>query len=1359
MDEGLPHSDVNAIVQDCDGFLWVATFSGLSKWDGYRIKTFRTDNSALSSDRVLSLFVASDSLLYIGTESGKLNRYDPITEKITVIDDSEESTASDRMINDLFQDQAGTVWVCRNDGLGYVSKHEENGMPVVKSRFRWRGHYIQSGIALDSCRLLLSTDDGPVIYDTKTDETETVFRDYIRSHCFSIRLLADGNIALTGGWGVYLYRPATQELRMLCPNSSRVVTKDSRGNLWVGSFDRGLYKYDGDGNQLAHYHPKLPRPHATGSFEISALLEDRSGVLWIGTIGGGLNRMNIVEKQIKCFTEAQELSENRVITFLETGDGTLWVSTHGGIDLFDRTTEKFRKLRINGQPSISFGVVSAFFSDDNGDIWLGTWDKGLWIIKGQTVADALARGQARAYQVRHPLIEGALSVFRIVKDRDGHLWISTNRGCFEYIPPRTQDQMEQWINYTHDSNDYNSLSSDFATDIYADAYTKRKTIWVGTRLGLNKIVFDNNGESYCQRIDLMPSPTHSEHKKRGAFVSAIHCDRKGDLWIASIGGGLLRMTEGRFDEVPPRFERFDTSNTQLFNNELESLQEDDHGIFWIGGYGISRFDPSSHSIRHYTAKDRLQSNSFKIWASYKLRDGELVFGGVNGFNIFHPDSIADNNIRPYTTISRLKVRNQAVCAGDTLFGKSVLPRAINHLNRLELSYRCNNLTFEFTTFAYVEPEYNKFRYRLENFDTDWNYTDGKSPQAIYTNLRSGSYKLTVYGSNEDGIWSDSPAELEIVIRPPVYATRIAYLCYVLLAVLFIYGWHRRSLKKLQERHQIELERNKYYEEQKSSANMLQFYTDIAHELKTPLSLIAAPVDELLMNPHIGETTRNRLKLVNRNTSALTALLEQILDLRKYENHKMKLSAVETDVSRFLAEIAELFKPLADNLRIRFSVECPQIPVYAWIDCRKMQTAVVNMLYNAFKYTPKGSGKVILSCEQDDNSVFIRVKDNGIGISVDEQTRIFERFYQARNNNATQKSVGIGLALSKYIVGLHHGEIGVESELHAGSVFYIRLSRGSAHLTPEQLGDSDSEQKLASLPKSIENELAVPEITPLLPPEVDRERSISVLVVEDNVALRDYLRSALQNRYRVYTAGDGESAYDMAVSEQPDLILSDIVMPGINGIELCRRIKQNTATSHISVVLLTAHNLLSHEISGYRVGADSYIAKPFSLEVLFSRIDSLIVRQDKIRETYHSHVEVSVSDVPVERAEDKFLCKCTEVVENRMSDPQFDVQRLSRETGVSRSLLYRRILAITGLTPVQFIRNIRLKHAAQLFIKDGTLSVSEVMYQVGYTNPSHFAKIFHGEFGLYPKEFALKNKNRIDEWDDSQPPSDANTGNA
>lgn len=1368
MDEGLPHSDVNAITQDRDGYLWFATFSGLSKYDGYRLQTFRTDNSDLTSDRILCLFVARDSSLYIGTESGGLNRYDPVSETIFPVAE-EPTTSADQVINNIFEDRKGTVWVCRNDGLGYLTLRGATTYLHVKNR--WRGFYIQCGTALDSCRLLLSTDAGPVIYNPETEEIQNILRDEIKTRCFSMQSFADGKIALPGGWGVRIYDPKTDDLQRICDFSSRVTTQDNHGNIWVGSFNRGLYKYDRNGIKIVHYHPKLPIPHAVNSFEISALFEDRSGVLWIGTIGGGLSRLNVVEKHIECYTEAQGLCENRIITFLEARDGILWVSTHGGINLFNRSSATFRELRINGLPSIQFATVSAFFMAENGDIWLGTWDKGLWVIDSRDIDRAIQTGQVRARQLKHPVIDGELSVFRIVEDRDRHLWISSNRGCFEYIPSHGDFKTGQWINYTHNGDDPNSLCSNFTTDIYPDTVTDNKTIWIGTRSGLNRIVFDADGKANCQRIEL--AATNARERKvcsSDAFISTIHCDRKeGGLWIATIGEGLFLMTEGRCGGKTPRFSCFDTSNSRFFNNELESLQEDDHGAFWIGGYGITRFDPRDHSIRHFTVKDQLQSNSFKIWASYRLRNGEMVFGGVKGFNIFHPDSITDNDIRPRTAISRLKIRNQTVSAGDSVCGRVVLPRAINRLNKLDLSYNCNNLTFEFSAFAYVDPKYNTYKYRMENFDTDWNYTSGLSPQAVYTNLRPGSYRLVVYASNEDGYWSQAPAVLEITIRPPVYATRLAWLCYIALTILFLYRWHRRSLRKLQERHQIELERNKYYEEQKSSANMLQFYTDIAHELKTPLSLITAPVEELLLNPHIGKTTRNRLELVNRNAGALKTLLEQILDLRKYESHKMELAAVQTDASEFLRGIAELFKPLADQLQIQFSQEIPNDPLILWIDRRKMEIVIANLLYNAFKYSRKSSGKVNLVCEEQQLSVTISVEDNGIGIARDEQSRIFERFYQARNNNSPQKSIGIGLSLVKHIVTLHHGEIEVASELNVGSLFRVRIPKGCAHLAPEQIKDSDKVpgRPFQNLPigmdsalsdfgdDQFESEMAaetaigndrgmqcglLEENTRHGAAASDGKR-VSILVAEDNTALRDYLRSALENRYNVSTARNGEEAYCQAINEQPDLVLTDIVMPGMSGIELCRKIKENSRTSAIGVILLTAHNLQNYEVSGYRVGADAYVAKPFSLEVLFSRIDNLVARQNKIHKNSQPIKEIPISEVAVEKSEDLFLVKCTETIETEIADPRFDVLQLCRKIGVSRSQLYRRILALTGLTPIQFIRSIRLKHAASFLAQDGTLPVNEVMYRVGYTNLSHFAKIFHEEFGLYPKEFALRNRSK------------------
>lgn len=527
MDEGLPHSDVNAITQDRDGYLWFATFSGLSKYDGYRLQTFRTDNSDLTSDRILGLFVARDSSLYIGTESGGLNRYNPVSETISPVVE-EPTTSADQVINNIFEDRKGTVWVCRNDGLGYLKLRGTTTYLHVKNQ--WRGFYIQCGTALDSCRLLLSTDAGPVIYNPETEEIQNILRDEIKTRCFSMQPFADGKIALSGGWGVRIYDPKTGDVQRICDFSSRVTTQDNHGNIWVGSFNRGLYKYDRNGIKIVHYHPKLPIPHAVNSFEISALFEDRSGVLWIGTIGGGLSKLNIVEKHIECYTEAQGLCENRVITFLEARDGILWVSTHGGINLFNRSSATFRELRINGLPSIQFATVSAIFMADNGDIWLGTWDKGLWVIDSRDIDRAIQTGQVRARQLRHPVIDGELSVFQIVEDRDRHLWISSNRGCFEYIPSHEDFKTGQWINYTHNGDDPNSLCSNFTTDIYPDAATDNKTIWIGTRSGLNRIVFDAGGKANCQRIEL--AATNARERKvcsADAFISTIHRDRKGGV--------------------------------------------------------------------------------------------------------------------------------------------------------------------------------------------------------------------------------------------------------------------------------------------------------------------------------------------------------------------------------------------------------------------------------------------------------------------------------------------------------------------------------------------------------------------------------------------------------------------------------------------------------------------------------------------------------------------------------------------------------------------------------------------------------------------------------------------------------------
>lgn len=1282
--DGLPHSDVNAIVQDSTGYLWFATYGGLCKYDGYRLSIYGSANSGLSRDRVISLHVASDSLIYIGTESGGLNVYDPKTDLITHVakcDDGREII--DDVVYYIFEDESSVVWVCHNNMLSEVC-YDADGQRYLKTRFKTSSvdSIVGSGIALDKDTLLFSAAGELMTYVKSTGWSEVITE--MDARCF----VRDGDKILIGTYSGLFVLDDSIRINTVIPDVSvRHLDVDDRGHIWVGTFEEGLKEYD---QQYRLLHRYMPNPLLSGSIssnEISSVLEDKSGVLWVGTIGGGLNMLNLHGNNIYRYSMTDGLSQNRVITIMEDYSHNLWISTHdGGVDVFDQTTGKFRNLYINGKASKDFNKVSYMYKAPTGNVWLGTWNSGIWIVDRNTINVQSGKVSVSARKIWEPVLENC-SVYKMVDDSDGHIWVSTNRGLWEYVP-----ESSRWRNYRHDSMNLSSLYSDFITDILPDPDSGGKSILIGTRAGLNKLVFDGNGIPSMHRISM------NGRDETTIFISAIHKDKNGTVWISTCGDGLYKMNQ---DAVNPSFEHYTTVNMGFLSNELESILEDDNGNLWIGGYGISKLDTRSMSVTSYTEKDNLQSNSFKIWAACKMEDGRMAFGGINGFNVFHPDSIAHNLLPPEIVISSVFVKNERLSPSDT--------------TSIVLAHDSNTLAFEFTSFNYSNPSLTTFRYRLKGFENNWNTISGSEPRCVYPNLKPGRYCFEVYGANSDGVDSLYPAKVNFVIRPHFLRTTFAYIVYLALFTFLLYGLYRFSQKQAREKNERRVEQDK-----------LRFFTDMAHEIKTPLSLISAPVHELLQSNVIGTSTRKRLEVVSKGVTSLQSVVGQILDLRKYEDKMMNISVSEVDLVRFLNETAELFTPLARSRNIAFNRVMEDGPLMVFIDKNKMERVVVNLLSNAFKFTPEG-GAVCLSCRSDGRYITFSVEDNGAGISEKDIPHIFDRFYQGSNqSDSTKSGTGIGLALSKYIVNHHSGEISVESKVNFGSKFTVKLLKGCSHFRQDQINTSYRNSD------DLANYEPLEAVLDSMPSSGQKEST--VLVVDDNDLLRRYLCDLLSAKYNVISAENGMRAYEIAIAEQPDLILSDVVMPQMSGIEMCQRIKNNEATSHIAVILLTARDLTSTEIDSWKVGADGFITKPFNASVLVSRIDNLISSRDRMRKIFKTTLDVNPTEITIITSDEKFLNKCLKAVEDNLDDPAFGVEELSAIVCVSKAQLYRKLSSITGQSSVQFIRSIRLKRAAQLLLQDSS-SVSNVMYMVGFNNLSYFSKLFKEEFGCMPRDYA------------------------
>ncbi len=1318
VNDGLSHSDVNAVVQDREGFIWFGTYNGVCKYDGNRMKIYRTNNSALSNNRILSLFVAHDSLLYIGTEAGGLNVYHPGTERITsyLHNPGDASSLVGNVVNAVFEDRHHVIWVCTDTGL---SCRESDGFVSYTPPSR---ELILRGCEMNDGIFLLATNTGILTFDARSGKFTSLFRDEINQTTHALKMLSGGDVLIGSASGLFLLDASRQRLTKLAGYGVLSLCCDSSGRFWVGTDSEGLYVLDKEFRYTGRFYSDLFNRNGLSGNEIRALCEDFSGVLWIGLIGEGVDKVNIHDKKIELYTVLQEaegvLGQNRIITFAEDSARLLWIGTRGGgIEILDWESGTFTNLLKAGLPERGLTDVSAFYQDKNGAMWVGTW-QGLYVISAGSVRTILT---ASRIDVKKIEMESRVSIYKIVEDRDGSLWLSTSHGVYNYIPGANDYYRGQFVHYKHDALNENSLSDDFVTDIFVEPGSALKTLWIGTRDGLNKLTVEDVGVR-IRRI-------YADEKNgfSGKFVSVIHQDRSGALWIATLGGGLNKLVSGRFEQVDPVFKAYKKPQYPFVDNEFETLLEDGRGNFWIGGYGIAKFNPDSGKLRYYTVKDRLQSNSFKIWASCRLNSGEMVFGGVKGFNIFYPDSISDNPVPPKAVLTGLRLFNTEIRVGDTIRGRVILPNSLNGRRSVILDYDQNNLTFEFAALHYASPSYNLFRYKLEGFDENWNFTDAKKAYGVYTNLPHGTYKLIVYGANSDAVWSAVPAVLEVVVRPPFWHTRWAYGTYLGAFALFLYLFRRSAVRKSERRHRREMENRLHREQEKNLHNKLKFFTDISHEIKTPLSLIVAPVEELISNPMLGNTTRTKLKLVNRNVKRLMALVEQIMDIRKYDNNMMKLQAEEIDLMLFIEEIVMLFKPAVRKRNIAIEYELKGcLPVYA--DKEKLEKVVVNLLSNALKFTP-ANGLIRVSCRETEHDYTLCVEDNGEGIVKADLEKIFDRFYQS-SNIGTRGGTGIGLSLARYIVEQHKGKIWVESEPGNGAKFYVRLLKGRTHFEENEIRQTGRPEHHGIHEEILDDCSYDQEVAEENTPAY---KEATVLIAEDNDSLRNYLKQALEKEYTVLTAPDGQAAYETILTELPDLIVTDIVMPGMTGIELCEKIKSNLDTSHIPVLILTARDMLSYEIEGYATGADAYVTKPFSVRLLRTRIRNLILSRRCMKELFRTRLVPEPSEITVSTSDERLLSKCMEVVEINMHDPEFGVNELAKEAGISRPQLYRKIKFLTGLSPVQFIRSIRLKRAAQILVKDNS-SVSDVMYSVGFNNLSYCGKVFKEEFGYLPKQF-------------------------
>ena len=1297
VDEGLPHTDVSSIVQDSDGYIWIGTYSGLCRYDGTEMTVYDISNSILESSRIRSLHLSDNGLLYIGTETGGLTIFDTMNDRFV-----KTVRVPSNYVNGIYPSSDGrSVIICTDDGISTLSCHD--GIYDLSSRSF--GCPVSTCFPLGEDELLVGTPSALEIF-CPTTGVRTVVRDI-----FATSVLKVGErLLITSYEGCWLFDPQSRRLLPLSPCAAKCACLDAEGRVYVGTMRDGLLCYDGEFRQTGQFLNDSRRTP-----EISSLLLDRSDVLWEGTIGGGCYRSNANSRKFRLFTVTPDADGEQIVAMMADSKDRLWLSSREG-RVAVMQGGRIRQVNPRSLSRFAGKTVSALWQSPVGDVWVGSWDRGAAVIASGDIERAASGG---AFPLAVPgSLPAKSSVYKFASDHFGRVWVVTGDGLYRSSRNGVRNPSSAlWECLRRNTSDPNSLADDCITDIFVED----STVWTGTRSGLNRISLDGDGNiAGIERLRIRPEDG------AGEFVSFIHRDGSGTLWVSVLGLGLCRM------EPDGSFRVFNKATHPEFpNNEFESILEDDEGNFWIGGFGIVRFNPNSGKIACFSRKDGLQSNAFKMYDAARLSDGRMAFGGINGFNVFNPSEIVDNADSPVVRLTSLMI-NGSPCDSLLRDGIPVRKREALRLRSTE-----NNLLFRFSAMHYVYPERNRFRYRMNGLDEDWHLTDGTTPFASYLSLRPGRYTFVVYASNSDGLWGDFPASIDVRILPPWYASIAAFLCYIVLALAAAAGialvLHRRSVR----RHKEELEDKLREEQRERNENELKFHTDFLHEIRTPLTLITTPVEELLKNPNLGKTTLNRLQLVDQSAKILQKHIESITDLRKYDNGEVRLHVVEIDFSRFVEEICLLFQPIARTRGYEFAVKLNPLSQKLFIDKDSIEKVILNLMSNAVKYSPDRGGQISAEVSEvtgDDgrSGAELTVSNLGIGILPEDLPYIFDRFRQGRNND--RGGMGIGLSISRSAVLSHSGKIWAESVPGGMTTFHIFLPYGCSQFSPDQI-DRNYENS-----DHISNYDSLAEFRTAHAAGLGGvEREHLVLVVDDSAELREYLSQLLSTRYNIITTRDGSEGYEKTISEQPDLVLTDVVMPGMNGLELCRRIKENNVTSHIPVILVSARDLPAYKMEGYQMMADDYITKPFHAELLISRIDNLIRQRECMRQSFRTDISLEPSTVTATPVDEKFIRSCIDNIEEHISESDYGVDELCQNVGYSRPQLYRKIKSITGMSAIQFLRSIRLKRAAQLLSSGSGMTVTEVMYAIGFNNISYFSKIFAAEFGKLPKDYK-----RVDE---------------
>ena len=1355
--DGLSQHDVNCIIQDKDGFMWFGTNDGLNKYDGYNFKVFRPSKNTSSSisGRIIQK-IESDYYgnLWIASLDGGLNYYN--LEKEIFFNFSKKLSQFGNYVNDVSISDDGILWVQFKQKTCYAVLKEN----VDEMEFHvLLSEDVEKPVEKLGNRILIKQNDvfflsNQVLYllNYKIIDGQIKALDFTpaKSTNFISQLSAPNGT----GWELYndkiIYKDNSKLIFTKNINnlSNRFGVLDRNNNLWC-VIDEKLSNVSKNGEALIVKTIDFEKLEFIGlkNNSINCLFVDRTGNLWVGSNGGGIYKKTNSDYQFNHFRKNNRegsLSSNKIRSLHEDQFGNLWVGTElGGLNFLSNSTSNYNSFESftlskneNGLTSNNIFSISENIIDKNHSIlWFSTENGGLnkLVIKKNDSSKDF-----KFEKFNKPVDDGTnvktLAIHSIFSEGKNRLWIGyygSGLGLVEWNSPESKP----YFSFINPADQKAQFTGKIIRDIFRDT---SGVLWITTNNGLNKLI-ENSTDITKSYFKSYRFDSSNDNSIGSDYTLQIFESANKTLWIGTIGGGLNKLIRNKERSVIG-FKRYNTQNKQFPNDVINSIQEDDNGFLWVGtNTGLVRFDPKEESFETYSTNE-LQNPEMSEISALKRKNGELVFGGVNGINVFTSKSNKKSNIPPRILLTDLSIMYEPVKPLQEINNKIILYQSIAHTDHITLDANINNFSFSFASLHFNDSRFNKYKYILEGFDENWIETNSELRVAKYTNIKPGDYVFKVYGSNNKGVWSEKPAKVNLTLLPPWYFTLWAKMTYIILCIILVYMLMRFTVIDIKRKRNLEFDRLEKEKEKEINRVKLEFFTNISHELRSPLTLILGPAEKLIKQ---GDKLKKkeRLKLyqtMRRNSDYLLKLIKQLLDYRKLDQGKMNLKCNHINLVTLLHKIIEQFYTSSDQKGIVLSHNINAQKLFAWIDINIFEKILHNLLSNAIKFTSK-DGEISIRLKEVkakhssfiDGHVEISVEDNGKGILPSDLNNIFNRFYQSENQNKENEGVGIGLSFSQNLAQLHGGSIEVVSEYQKGSCFTILIPLGNAHLTDDQMVEN--------------NEIVISKVndpdTPILTKErqmvgFDDKNKPKLLIIEDNLEIHHYLTSELCHYYNTISSLDGTQGITLALEELPDIIISDVMMPGPDGIEVCHTLKSDIKTSHIPIVLLSARANDESKIEGLKSGADVYLTKPFSLEVLKTQLASLLDNRKKLHKEFKK-LNFEPSTINISSLDELFVENMIDIIKDNIDNSTFTVQELSNLCGMSRTTFFNKVKSITGLKPTEFLRNYRLNLAAQYLIKG--FSVKECMYKTGFNTPSYFTQSFKVLYEMTPTEFIKQNK--------------------